>query len=111
MAIPTFTTQVNSIVTQAQTLGGSCLLIGPFRSQVGAFGAPSYAVQQTYVDAISSIATARGCDFFDIASIAGFATYEAADALGYTVGDGIHPSYAGFTQITNAIRARIGLWP
>lgn len=99
VSIATFTANIQAIITQG-LLGGDVVLCSPVPSNPGFSSAPSLAVQQTYVNALSALAISNNILFIDIFSR--WVSYASANSWG-AYGDGLHPNGTGYFDIATAI--------
>lgn len=104
VTIPTFKTNMQAIITAAKA-AGDVLIVSPFPSQVGASGAPSTSVQNTYNAALFELAVANNCAIVNI--YGRWVDYTTSN--GYALyGDGLHPNQTGYADTAQAIFNVIG---
>ncbi len=96
-SVGTYTSQMQSIITQALTTG-DVILVTPNPSNPS--GNASQATQQLYITAIYTLAATNSLLLIDVWSR--FVSYAVSNPLGL-YGDSLHPNGAGYADITKAI--------
>lgn len=97
----TYIYQINLMV-QAAKVTGSVLLVSGAPSSIS--GNAALAVQQTYVDALSTYASANGCAFLD--NWRRMISYELATAF---YSDALHRKYVGYADYAATVFKAIGV--
>lgn len=100
-----YLTNLTSVVTKELASGGDVFIVSPPPSNPGFLGAPSQAVQQTFVDAMAGLAVAKNCLFIDVFTLFG-SSWATANSNGLMY-DGLHPNQVGYDLIAKTVANRI----